>query len=114
MTIVAARSPDAQRIRGHRRWLATTAAAVAGLALIVPTLAAHRTELLTAVTALATVCPAWLSAGVLAEAVSYLTRGGATRVVLRRAAPSVGPLTLGAITLLGDCLLYTSPSPRDS
>lgn len=109
MTMVAARLPDAQRRRGHYRRLAIAITTLAGLALTVPLLATHRAELHTAVTALATACPVWLSVGVLAEAVSYLTRGAGTHFVLRRAAPSVGPLALSVITLVGDAVAYVLP-----
>ena len=64
----------------------TTALAVLGVGVLVPLLVAHRHDVAAAVALLVTVCPAWLSVAALAEAVSYLTRGGATRGAPRRRA----------------------------
>ena len=57
----------------------TTVMAVIGGGVLVPVLVAHRHDLAAASALLVTVCPAWLSVAALAEAVSYLTRGRATR-----------------------------------
>src|SRR6478735_9812024 len=86
-----------------------TVLAVLGGGALVPLLVAHRHDLAAAVALLVTVCPAWLSVAALAEAVSYLTRGGATRAVLRGAAPTVGTAALAAITVVGDAVAYVLP-----
>jgi uncharacterized membrane protein YbhN (UPF0104 family) len=83
--------------------------AVLGGGALVPLLVAHRHDLAAAVALLVTVCPAWLSVAALAEAVSYLTRGGAVRAVLRGAAPTVGTAALAAITVVGDAVAYVLP-----
>ena len=87
----------------------TTALAVLGVGVLVPLLVAHRHDVAAALALLVTVCPAWLSVAALAEAVSYLTRGGATRALLRGAAPTVGTTALAAITLVGDAVAYVLP-----
>jgi len=87
----------------------TTALAVLGVGVLVPVLVAHRHDVAAALALLVTVCPAWLSVAALAEAVSYLTRGGATRALLRGAAPTVGTTALAAITLVGDAVAYVLP-----
>ena len=87
----------------------TTALAVLGLGVLVPVLVADRHDVAAAVALLVTVCPAWLSVAALAEAVSYLTRGGATRALLRGAAPTVGTTALAAITVVGDAVAYVLP-----
>lgn len=87
----------------------TTALAVLGGGVLVPLLVAHRHDIGTALALLVTVCPAWLSVAALAEAVSYLTRGGATRAVLRGTAPTVGTAALAAITVVGDAVAYVLP-----
>ena len=87
----------------------TTALAVLGVGVLVPVLVAHRHDVAAAVALLVTVCPAWLSVAALAEAVSYLTRGGATRALLRGAAPTVGTTALAAITVVGDAVAYVLP-----
>jgi len=86
-----------------------TVPAVLGGGALVPLLVAHRHDLAASVALLVTVCPAWLSVAALAEAVSYLTRGGALRAVLRGAAPTVGTAALAAITLVGDAVAYVLP-----
>lgn len=86
---------------------ALTALWMIGAAVLVPVLVAHGHDLATAVALLVTVCPAWLSVAALAEGVSYLTRGGATRAVLR--APTVGIAALAAITAVGDAVAYVLP-----
>jgi uncharacterized membrane protein YbhN (UPF0104 family) len=83
--------------------------AVLGGGVLVPLLVAHRHDLGAALALLVTVCPAWLSVAALAEAVSYLTRGRATRAVLRGAAPTVGTTALAAITVVGDAVAYVLP-----
>jgi putative heme transporter len=83
--------------------------AVLGGGVLVPLLVAHRHDIGAALALLVTVCPAWLSVAALAEAVSYLTRGGATRAVLRGAAPTVGTAALAAITVVGDAVAYVLP-----
>jgi uncharacterized membrane protein YbhN (UPF0104 family) len=87
----------------------TTALAVLGGVALVPLLVAHRHDLAASAALLVTVCPAWLSVAALAEAVSYLTRGGALRAVLRGAAPTVGTAALAAITVVGDAVAYVLP-----
>ena len=87
----------------------TTALAVLGVGVLVPLLVTHRHDVAAALALLVTVCPAWLSVAALAEAVSYLTRGGATRALLRGAAPTVGTTALAAITLVGDAVAYVLP-----
>lgn len=99
---------QASRTRTRWRTLATALSLIGG-AVLVPLLVAHRHDLATAVALLVTVCPAWLSVAALAEAVSYLTRGRATRAVLRAAAPSVGTAALAAITVVGDAVAYVLP-----
>jgi uncharacterized protein (TIRG00374 family) len=94
-----------------KRWTIIIAA-VAGLGLTVGVLAGSRTEVLTALAALATVCPGWVAVAVLAEAVSYLTRGSALRTVLRSAdseKPPMSVLVLGATTMAGDAVAYCLP-----
>jgi uncharacterized membrane protein YbhN (UPF0104 family) len=83
--------------------------AVLGGGVLVPLLVAHRHDIGAALALLVTVCPAWLSVAALAEAVSYLTRGRATRAVLRGAAPTVGTTALAAITVVGDAVAYVLP-----
>ena len=83
--------------------------AVLGGGVLVPLLVAHRHDIGAALALLVTVCPAWLSVAALAEAVSYLTRGRATRAVLRGAAPTVGTAALAAITVVGDAVAYVLP-----
>jgi len=87
----------------------TTLLAVLGGGVLVPLLVVHRHDIGAALALLVTVCPAWLSVAALAEAVSYLTRGGALRAVLRGAAPTVGTAALAAITLVGDAVAYVLP-----
>jgi len=87
----------------------TTLLAVLGGGVMVPLLVVHRHDIGAALALLVTVCPAWLSVAALAEAVSYLTRGGALRAVLRGAAPTVGTAALAAITLVGDAVAYVLP-----
>ncbi len=83
--------------------------AVLGGGVLVPLLVVHRHDIAAALALLVTVCPAWLSVAALAEAVSYLTRGGALRAVLRGAAPTVGTAALAAITVVGDAVAYVLP-----
>jgi len=87
----------------------TTLLAVLGGGVLVPLLVVHRHDIGAALALLVTVCPGWLSVAALAEAVSYLTRGGALRAVLRGAAPTVGTAALAAITLVGDAVAYVLP-----
>ena len=87
----------------------TALLAVLGGGVLVPLLVVHRHDIGAALVLLVTVCPAWLSVAALAEAVSYLTRGGALRAVLRGAAPTVGTAALAAITLVGDAVAYVLP-----
>ncbi len=87
----------------------TGVVSVIGGGVLVPVLIAHRQDIAAAVALLVTVCPAWLSVAALAEAVSYLTRGGATRAVLRAAAPTVGTAALAVITVVGDAVAYVLP-----
>jgi len=87
----------------------TTLLAVLGGGVLVPLLVVHRHDIGAALALLVTVCPAWLSVAALAEAVSYLTRGRATRAVLRGAAPAVGTTALAAITVVGDAVAYVLP-----
>ena len=87
----------------------TTLLAVLGGGVLVPLLVVHRHDIGAALALLVTVCPAWLSVAALAEAVSYLTRGGALRAVLRGAAPTVGTAALAAITVVGDAVAYVLP-----
>ena len=87
----------------------TTLLAVLGGGALVPLLVVHRHDIGAALALLVTVCPAWLSVAALAEAVSYLTRGGALRAVLRGAAPTVGTAALAAITVVGDAVAYVLP-----
>ena len=76
---------------------------------LIGVLTVHGHDLAAAVALLGTVCPAWLSVAALAEAVSYLTRGRATRAVLRSAAPTVSTAALAAITVVGDAVAYVLP-----
>ena len=87
----------------------TAVLAVLGGGVLVPLLVVHRHDIGAALALLVTVCPAWLSVAALAEAVSYLTRGGALRAVLRGAAPTVGTAALAAITVVGDAVAYVLP-----
>jgi uncharacterized membrane protein YbhN (UPF0104 family) len=87
----------------------TTGLAVLGGGVLVPLLVVHRHDIGAALALLVAVCPAWLSVAALAEAVSYLTRGGALRAVLRGAAPTVGTAALAAITVVGDAVAYVLP-----
>ncbi len=94
--------------RTTTRTLAAVVSVIGG-GVLVPVLLAHRHDLAAAVALLVTVCPAWLSVAALAEAVSYVTRGGATRAVLRTAAPTVGTAALAVITVVGDAVAYVLP-----
>jgi uncharacterized protein (TIRG00374 family) len=99
-------------LTAHGKRAVIIVVAVAGLALTGAAMAGSRTELLAAVAALAAVCPGWVTVAVLAEAVSYLTRGSALRAVLRSAnggRAQVSALELGATTMAGDAVAYSLP-----
>ncbi|MDT7615815.1 MAG: putative heme transporter [Pseudonocardiales bacterium] len=113
-----------QRWRPHGRRVAIVAGGLTGIGLTVPVPAGSRDELLAAVTALARVCPGWVVAAVLAEAVCYLTRGSAMGIVLRSGTPTAAPArensrkarkahvsapVLGAMTMAGDAVAYCLP-----
>jgi uncharacterized membrane protein YbhN (UPF0104 family) len=115
---------SARRWRSSRRRVAIVAVALAGIGLAVGVLAHSRTELVVAITTLARVCPGWVVAAVLAEAVCYLTRGAATGIVLRSGTSTanqasettrrIGPdrvsaPVLGAMTMAGDAVAYCLP-----
>jgi uncharacterized membrane protein YbhN (UPF0104 family) len=104
--------PGAGGAGGARQAGVIIIVAVAGLGLTVGVLAGSRDELLAAVAALVAVCPGWVTVAVLAEAVSYLTRGSAVRAVLHSAdggKPRMSVLELGATTLAGDAVAYCLP-----
>jgi uncharacterized membrane protein YbhN (UPF0104 family) len=115
-------APRWWRWRPHGRRVAIATVALGGIGLTVAVLAGSRDELLAALTALAKVCPGWVVVAVLAEAVCYLTRGGAMGVVLRSgtATPAretarragktkVSAPALGAMTMAGDAVAYCLP-----
>lgn len=66
-------------------------------------------ELLAAADYLTSVQVGWVLVAIGAEALSYVTRGAAEAVVLRRGGGGVGTLTLGAATLAGDAAAYCLP-----
>ncbi len=66
-------------------------------------------ELLTAADTLTSVHMRWVVVAVLVEVLSYVARGAASAVVLRRGGGGVGPVTLGAATLAGDAAAYCLP-----
>jgi putative heme transporter len=70
-------------------------------------------ELLTAADTLTSVRAGWVVVAVLVEVVSYVARGAASAMVLRRGGGPgdgrVGPMTLTAATLAGDAAAYCLP-----
>jgi hypothetical protein len=66
-------------------------------------------ELLTAADTLTSVRVWWVVAAVLVEVLSYVARGAASAVVLRRGGAVVGPMTMAAGTLAGDAAAYCLP-----
>ena len=66
-------------------------------------------ELLTAADTLSSVSAGWVVVAILSEVLSYVTRGAATAVVLRRGCGGAGPMTLGAAVLAGDAAAYCLP-----
>jgi uncharacterized membrane protein YbhN (UPF0104 family) len=66
-------------------------------------------ELLTAADTLTSVSAGWVLVAILAEVLSYVARGAATAVILRRGGGGVGPITLGAAVLAGDAAAYCLP-----
>ncbi len=98
-------------LSGQRRWR-RAALAVLGLAaaaLAVRVLYDSSDELLTAADTLTSVQPGWVVVAILVEVVSYLARGAATAVVLRRGGGGAGPIVLATATLAGDAAAYCLP-----
>jgi uncharacterized membrane protein YbhN (UPF0104 family) len=96
---------------GQVRWRRAIVVVVglAAAALAVRVLFDSSDELLTAADTLTSVSVGWVVAAVLAEVLSYVVRGAATAVVLRRGGGGVGPMTLGAAVLAGDAAAYCLP-----
>jgi uncharacterized membrane protein YbhN (UPF0104 family) len=82
---------------------------LAAAALAVRVLFDSSDELLTAADTVTSVSWSWVVVAVLAEVLSYVMRGAATAVVLRRGGGGVGTMTLGAATLAGDAAAYCLP-----
>jgi uncharacterized membrane protein YbhN (UPF0104 family) len=95
------------RVRWRRVAVVVVGLAAAGL--VVRVLYDSSDELLTAADTLTSVSVGWVVVAILAEVLSYLVRGAATAVVLRRAGGGVGPVTLGAAVLAGDAAAYCLP-----
>lgn len=97
------------------RWrrLVVVVVGLAAAALAVRVLFDSSDELLTAADTLSSVSAGWVVVGILAEVLSYVMRGAATAVVLRRGGGpgdgQVATLTLGAATLAGDAAAYCLP-----
>ena len=66
-------------------------------------------ELVAAADTLKSVQVGWVVVAVLVEVLSYIARGTAAAVVLRRAGGGAGPMTLSAATLAGDAAAYCLP-----
>jgi putative heme transporter len=96
---------------GQVRWrrAAVVVVALAAAALAVRVLFDSSDELLTAADTVTSVSWNWVVVAVLAEVLSYVMRGAATAVVLRRGGGGVGTMTLGAATLAGDAAAYCLP-----
>jgi putative heme transporter len=98
--------------RNGRRWwrraallvLGVAAAALAGRVLF-----DSSDELLTAFDTLTSVRVGWVVLAILIEVVSYVARGAADAVVLRRGGGGAGVTTLSAATLAGDAAAYCLP-----
>lgn len=95
------------RVRWRRVVVVVVGLAAAGL--VVRVLYDSSDELLTAADTLTSVSVGWVVVAILAEVLSYLVRGAATAVVLRRGGGRVGPVTLGAAVLAGDAAAYCLP-----
>jgi hypothetical protein len=78
-------------------------------AIAVAVIAANSDQLLTALDTLTSVSVGWAALALAAEAVSYLARGAAQDVVLRRAGLRLGPLVHGAAVMAGDAAAYCLP-----
>jgi putative heme transporter len=98
----------AMALSGRRR-AAVVVVVLAAAALAGKVLYDSSDELFTAADTLTTVRVGWVLVAVLVELLSYLARGAATAVVLRRGGGRVGPLTLSAATLAGDAAAYCLP-----
>ena len=96
---------------GWVRWrrVVVLVVGLAAAALAVRVLYNGSDELLTAADTLASVSAGWVAVAILSEVLSYLMRGAATAVVLRRGGASVGPVALGAAVLAGDAAAYCLP-----
>ncbi|MGH3672472.1 MAG: lysylphosphatidylglycerol synthase transmembrane domain-containing protein [Pseudonocardiaceae bacterium] len=96
---------------GGRGWRRATVmvVGVAAVALAGKVLFDSSDELLTAADTLTSVQLGWVVVAVLVEVVSYVARGAACAVVLRRGGGGAGPITLGAATLAGDAAAYCLP-----
>ncbi|MGB8963157.1 MAG: lysylphosphatidylglycerol synthase transmembrane domain-containing protein [Pseudonocardiaceae bacterium] len=66
-------------------------------------------ELFTAADTLTSVRLGWVVVAVLVEVLSYVARGVASALVLRRGGAVVGPMTMAAATLAGDGAAYCLP-----
>jgi putative heme transporter len=98
-------------VGGQVRWrrAAVVVVGLAAAALAVRVLFDSSDELLTAADTVTSVSWGWVVVAVLAEVLSYVMRGAATAVVLRRGGGGAGPMTLGAATLAGDAAAYCLP-----
>ncbi|HET9256235.1 MAG TPA: lysylphosphatidylglycerol synthase transmembrane domain-containing protein [Pseudonocardiaceae bacterium] len=96
---------------GRNRWRRVVVAVIglAAAALAGWVLYDNSDELVTAADTLKSVRPGWVVVAVLIEVFSYLARGAATAVVLRRGGGGVGTLTLSAAVLAGDAAAYCLP-----
>jgi putative heme transporter len=97
------------RARVGWRRVVVVALGVAVVALAARVLYDSSDELLTAADTLTSVSAGWVVVAIGSEVLSYLTRGAATAVVLRRGGGAVGPITLGAAVLAGDAAAYCLP-----
>jgi len=98
-------------VGGQVRWR-RAAVVVVGLvaaALATRVLLDSSDELLTAADTVTSVSWNWVVVAILAEVLSYVMRGAATAVVLRRGGGGLGTMTLGAATLAGDAAAYCLP-----
>jgi len=101
--------PVVLRVRVGWRRVVVVALVLAVVALAARVLYDSSDELLTAADTLTSVSAGWVMVAIGSEVLSYLTRGAATAVVLRRGGSAVGPVTLGAAVLAGDAAAYCLP-----
>lgn len=98
--------------RNGRDWRRRVGVAVVGLvaaALAGWVLFNSSDELVAAADTLKSVQAGWVVVAVLIEVLSYIARGAATAVVLRRGGGGAGPMTLSVATLAGDAAAYCLP-----